>query len=833
MHQTEAIVSACNHFQNYDRGQLHMACGTGKTLTSLWIAQKMKAQKIVIILPSLQLQEQSLNIWLQEANYFNFELLAVGSDKTFSKKYNVTTTTIVDEIKFFLQKTGPRIVLSTYQSYERLLNACDESNFFDFGIVDEAHNTAGHNEKKFSRLLLGSEKIPIKKILFMTGTPKFFDGAAFVSMNNESFYGKVIYKLSTDEAIKQNILSDYKLLVMYISEHDLINEDNRNLPVLVNKKAFPLYYIALKIYVEKAIELYKLKKILSFHNSKARASKFATLLNSDLVKSYSINCSQNISKRIEIVNNFKQDNVSCICNPRIMIEGFDLPQIDSILFADIKNSKQDLTQAIGRALRKFPNKNISFILLPIFVDKNGIINKKDYATYSELLASVALSDGRIYNQFAFGTTETAMVEILPSKIFNNKELKHLYNSLSVRVWKKIKPTNYLSYVEFKQLIETEKITSLHQYSKYFDKTNGLVSNNKMIPKRPNRFYSKEWTSWFEIFGYQTEPILEYSDFKMQMAQFSLKYGINNSKKYFSWAYSNKNFGVDFPKNFPRYPSNFYKKWVSWYELFDNKKKEIINFAGFKEELMKVRHLFKANFEKEYILWSKGLLDTDVKFPENFPITPSKKYKEWEGWSKLFNKQKIVLIDYCTFKELLKFYQETYKINSCHKYFAWANRNAFLEVALPENFPKNPAGVYKKDWEGWPKVFGKTKLSYTEFKESLLYYISLYPINSGQDYLNWAKGKLDIKVSFPHNFPRYPNDVYKEWEGWNNIFGKEFLKYEEFRVMMGFFKKKYGINSAKKYFDWQKNNINLGVDFPLFFPKYPNSYYKEWKGWQFI
>lgn len=831
-YQSIAIENAVKYFKNYDRGQLHMACGTGKTLTSLWIAQSLNVNKIVVILPSLQLQEQSLNIWMMEAKFFYFELLAVGSDNSFSKKYNVNATTNVLEIQQFLNKEGPKIIFSTYQSYDKLLEACEGKLTFDFAIIDESHNVAGHNEKKFSKLLFDPEKAIVKKMLFMTGTPKFFESGSFVSMNNESLFGKVIYNLSTDEAIKQDILSDYKILVMYISEKELINQESIIQSIILNDSSIPLKYIALKAYVEKAVAQYGLKKLLSFHNSKERANKFSRILNSDLIKTYSINCTQNIQKRIELVDNYKKDEVSCICNPRIMIEGFDLPQIDSILFSDIKKSKQDISQAIGRALRKFPQKNISYILLPIFINEDGIINKKDYSIYSEMLASVALNDGRVYNQFAYDIDSKGVVEMINPIAFSDTEVNQLHKSLSVRVWNKIGKSQFISYEKFRDLIKENNITSVNQYFSYFDQCNGILESKQLIPRRPNRFY-KEWESWFEVFGYQTEPVISYSEFKKLMKEKYKFHGINSSKKYFAWAYNKKYFGVPFPQNFPRYPADFYKEWVDWYELFDKKRKIIINYERFKIEIKKYAFLFQANYEKEYIKWSRGKLETAIIFPETFPATPSKHYKDWEGWGIIFNKKKKKFLNYIDFKEKIIYYSVNYQIDSARKYFRWTTGKEYNEVSFPENFPKSPANHYKKNWEGWPMLYEKKWLNYTEYKEKLLDYIDNCPLKSGIDYANWSKGKLTVEVPFPKNFPKYPNEVYSEWEGWKKILNKEkiFLNYVEFVQSLRFYKRNYGVNSSSKYQKWHLKKESFGVGFPAFFPKYPDGHYKEWQGWK--
>ena len=49
-------MTAVRHgFESADRGQTIMACGTGKTLTALFIAQQLAAKRTLVLVPSLSL----------------------------------------------------------------------------------------------------------------------------------------------------------------------------------------------------------------------------------------------------------------------------------------------------------------------------------------------------------------------------------------------------------------------------------------------------------------------------------------------------------------------------------------------------------------------------------------------------------------------------------------------------------------------------------------------------------------------------------------------------------------------------------------------------------
>ena len=62
-YQREAIDDVVEGFRQSDRGQLIMACGTGKTLTALFINEKLAAQRTLVLVPSLSLLAQTLREW--------------------------------------------------------------------------------------------------------------------------------------------------------------------------------------------------------------------------------------------------------------------------------------------------------------------------------------------------------------------------------------------------------------------------------------------------------------------------------------------------------------------------------------------------------------------------------------------------------------------------------------------------------------------------------------------------------------------------------------------------------------------------------------------------
>ena len=80
--QREAIAAICDGLKQGDRVTAVMACGTGKTLVQLWIAERLGCRRILVLVPSLALLRQTLHVWLRETSWPNLAYLAVCSDPT-------------------------------------------------------------------------------------------------------------------------------------------------------------------------------------------------------------------------------------------------------------------------------------------------------------------------------------------------------------------------------------------------------------------------------------------------------------------------------------------------------------------------------------------------------------------------------------------------------------------------------------------------------------------------------------------------------------------------------------------------------------------------------
>ena len=262
--------------------------------TAYWIAEALTAKTILVAVPSLALVRQSLADWTREflAHSVVPDWLCVCSDESVGNlerdefvgevyDTGLPTHTDVNEIAALLRapSNGPKIVFTTYQSSDRLAAAARKAGIkFDLAILDEAHKTVGVHSKKFATLLR-DKKITIRRRIFMTATERVFRGDRndVLSMDSEKDYGKRFFQLSFKEAIKQGIITDYKILTMTVSDghiRQLIDENrilNLNSRDLDEAEA---QSIAAGIALKRIYKNHAVKHAISFHRSIRAADRF-------------------------------------------------------------------------------------------------------------------------------------------------------------------------------------------------------------------------------------------------------------------------------------------------------------------------------------------------------------------------------------------------------------------------------------------------------------------------------------------------------------------------------------------------------------------------------
>ncbi|PKG42792.1 DEAD/DEAH box helicase [Psychroflexus sp. MES1-P1E] len=430
-HQQRAIDECVQWFTEGEesRGQLILPCGAGKTFTSLWIKEELKSLKTLVLVPSLALLRQIKNEWSNQRKT-KYQYLCVCSEKDIDKDntdsivthtYEIggNVTTEPNEILSFLnQDLNEKVIFSTYQSLPRIIESIQNTEIsFDFIFCDEAHKTAGISKGVFG-LIHDNKKIPAKRRLYATATPrivkeslkkKLGDDLKYThDMNDPEKFGEELYRMSFKNAIDEDILVDYKIvaigvndlqLATYIQERKFV-DNNISLDEVANNYA--LDYVMNK---------YSANHGLTFHSRVKLAKEFASR-HSKLFKkttSFSVDGTQSTSIRNQILNEFKNSSKAIISNARCLTEGVDVPTIDLVYFSDPKNSKVDIIQAVGRALRKKEGKKLGYIVIPIYHTNNdeveNSISQGSFKNLLQVIRSLCDQDERLQdeiNSIAFG-----------------------------------------------------------------------------------------------------------------------------------------------------------------------------------------------------------------------------------------------------------------------------------------------------------------------------------------------------------------------------------------------------------------------------------------------
>lgn len=426
-HQREAIEKITAGLKEADRTTAVMACGTGKTLVALWAAEAQQPKTVLVLVPSLALLSQTLPDWCKQTSWGErFRYICVCSDASVDREaqqdgytykqedLEFSVTTDAKEVKKFLgkNKDGVNVIFSTYQSAEVVAEGL-KGQTVDLGIFDEAHKTTGDKEGLFA-FGLSDKNIRIKKRLFLTATPRHYklskrdkDGDfQVVSMNDETVYGKVAYRLPFSTAVAAGIIVPYKVIISVSLNKEVDAELLRRGSTRVRRDEIQAKWVANQIALKRAIEKTGASKIITFHSRVNLAEDFAgddARGFKEHVKGFDVfhvNGSQNAADRKALLEGFKAAPKGLITNARCLTEGVDVPAVDMVAFVDPRKSKIDIAQAAGRAMRqsKATNKKLGYIVVPLFIEqKKGeteaeAFTRSGFDEVAEVLAAMLESD---------------------------------------------------------------------------------------------------------------------------------------------------------------------------------------------------------------------------------------------------------------------------------------------------------------------------------------------------------------------------------------------------------------------------------------------------------
>lgn len=427
-HQITAINAVKKGLAQADRGKMIMACGTGKTFTSLKIAEEIAGSRrqVLFLVPSLSLMSQTIAEWTIESA-IPLRSYSVCSDVQVGKRKNsddladinihdLAYPATTDPKKLAAKVAHPHngemtVIFATYQSIQVIRDAQKQYALpvFDLIICDEAHRTTGatlanEDESNFVKIH-DQDYIQGTKRLYMTATPRIFGDAiktkakevdaVLASMDNPALYGETLYELSFSYAVQKNLLTDYKVLVLAVDE-TLVSEgvqkrltDADSELVLDDATKIIGCYRALSkldLKADVVADPNPMRRAVAFcrdiKSSKRIKDEFAAVVdeylkNQSLPEDFQpLNCEAdhvdgtfNATARNSRLSWLKEDTDKNTCrilsNARCLSEGVDVPALDAILFLHPRKSQIDVVQSVGRVMRRAEGKNMGYVILPI------------------------------------------------------------------------------------------------------------------------------------------------------------------------------------------------------------------------------------------------------------------------------------------------------------------------------------------------------------------------------------------------------------------------------------------------------------------------------------
>jgi superfamily II DNA or RNA helicase len=433
--QKEAAAAIKKHLKDGGRAQIVMACGSGKTYTTLLAMEALGSKRVLVLAPTLLLVKQLRDEWMRERTS-TWATLAVcsdigtdeGDDSThvspgeLGSKPTTDPAVIASEIKAFVKAKLPYVVFGTYASSARIATAQKKAGVpaFDLVVADEAHRIAGAVGKtdkgeRSQRVVLDEKGIRAERRLFATATPRVYggdrkkDGEEIVleSMDDPARFGEEVYKLTFQQAVDLDRLVPYKLLVTIVTD-DEVKALIRNRAYLdVDGKKISTDDLATAIAVRRAYKELGISRVISYHGSIKRARAFAQLVQEVKApgKAPEAECvtgSMAVEDRKEALTRLAQaEGPYLITNARCLTEGIDVPALDAVAFADPRRSQVDIVQAVGRAMRKPRGasvKTTGYIILPVFLseeemsDPEAVVEGSAFAPVLQVLRALKAHD---------------------------------------------------------------------------------------------------------------------------------------------------------------------------------------------------------------------------------------------------------------------------------------------------------------------------------------------------------------------------------------------------------------------------------------------------------
>lgn len=461
-HQRLAIDDCKKGFEEHNRGKLIMACGTGKTLTSLRLSEEMlePGSLVLFLAPSISLVGQTMRAWANQAKApmrcavvcSDAKASDAGVDMWESSLKDLPYPATTDAQELFKQmggrenKEGFNVIFSTYQSIQVVADAQKLGlDPFDLVICDEAHRTTGvsdvgeskQDQSEFVKVH-DNGILSAKKRLYMTATPRIYGEVAkkkakaedyeVSSMDDESKFGPEFHRLTFGQAVDQDLLTDYRVIALTVSE-DMVSEIYQQ--AMDADSEFKIPDAAKIIGCWKGLadqgseDGHPLRNAVAFCSTIAESKRmqeyFGKVVDRYIAEEEAngkdlpglrceidhVDGTMDSSERKQRLRWLEagegsEENPVChiLTNARCLSEGIDVPNLDAVMFLQPKKSQIEVTQAVGRVMRKFEGKKYGYIILPIVVPagmtaEQALDDNEPYQVVWQILKALRSHDERL------------------------------------------------------------------------------------------------------------------------------------------------------------------------------------------------------------------------------------------------------------------------------------------------------------------------------------------------------------------------------------------------------------------------------------------------------
>jgi hypothetical protein len=588
-------------------------------------------------------------------------------------------------------------------------------------------------------------------------------------MEDQNIYGDSFTELSFKEAIDKKILSDYKIVTLFISNEEVKKLITQNAFVKPEGKEWDketeARTLASLIALRKAMNEYPINHAVTFHSSIKKAAAFDDSQNIfssaypeyGKVNSFHVSGKTPTSERGKTVDEFAKSERAIITNAKCLTEGVDVPNIDCVLFADPRKSRVDIVQALGRALRRVKGKDFGYVILPVFTDgktEQEIVDSEEFNEILYVIRALAANDERIAEYFKDRSInnnhKSNFIRFdLDADIAEKINGYTFLESIQLKIWNKLAKFNFMPFEEARAYVRKLKLKDQKawvSYTKSGDKPQNIPANP------PTVYKTNGWIGFGDWLGNSNKSnrgrvYLNFSEARKIVHKLNLK----SVYEYQEWHRKNR------PLNIPSKPERIYgnEGYISWPDWLGTKSGHKVGDYYSYDEAKQFLKKLNLKDENGWIEYCKSGLK-----PSFIPTNPRKVYKN-VGWLSIgdFLSYKVgfktnVYIDFKAARSIVR----KKKIKSRNDWIAYTKNKMFWN-----NIPKEPHLYYAKfgftnykDWLGTDQLGHKDRV-YRDFKSARKYVRGL-KLKNQYDWVQFSKSKKR-----PYDIPSNPQQKYaNEW-----------------------------------------------------------------------